>query len=181
MLRLFSVLAALLLLSPQANAACYEEAAKRYGVSESLLRAIAKVESGNRDARTVENRNANGTRDIGRMQINTGWLPTLKQYGITEDELRDECTSIHVGAWIISQNIRAKGLNWDAVGAYNVGCRSLSKDECQARRNRYAWRVFNALKPHEKQQPQQQIAPRPQPIFVAERKRTIGSVKFYEE
>ncbi len=177
MLRLFPVLAALHLLSNPVQAACYEEAAKRYAVSESLLRAIAKVESGNRDAKTVENVNANGTKDIGRMQINTGWLPTLNKYGIGEKELRDECTSIHVGAWIISQNISAKGLNWDAVGAYNVGCKGLAKDDCQARRNRYAWRVFRALKPNE----QQKHEPNAQVAVVVERKRTIGSVQFHAD
>jgi soluble lytic murein transglycosylase-like protein len=177
MLRFFPFLAALFLLSKQVQAACYEEAAQRYAVSESLLRAIAKVESGNRDAKTVENVNANGTRDIGRMQINTGWLPTLKQYGIGEKELRDECTSIHVGAWIISQNISAKGLSWDAVGAYNVGCKGLTKDDCQARRNRYAWRVFRLLKPHEQKKPE----PSPPVAAVVERKRSIGSVEFHDQ
>ncbi len=164
------------MLSNQVQATCYEEAAKRYSVSESLLRAIAKVESGNRDASTVENLNANGTKDIGRMQINTGWLPTLSRYGIGEKELRDECTSIHVGAWIIRSNINAKGLNWDAVGAYNVGCKSLSAAECQARRNRYAWKVFHALRPVEKTQetPLQTVAAQ-----NVEKKRTIGSVEFH--
>jgi soluble lytic murein transglycosylase-like protein len=108
------------------------------------------------------------------MQINTGWLPTLRKYGIGEKELRDECTSIHVGAWIISQNISSKGLNWDAVGAYNVGCKGLTRDDCQARRNRYAWRVFRALKPYEQQKPELDA----QVAVAAERKRTIGSVQF---
>lgn len=175
MLRLFSVLAALHLISDTVQAECYEAAAKRYAVSESLLRAIAKVESGNRDARTVENVNANGTKDIGRMQINTGWLPKLKEYGIGETELRDECTSIHVGAWILSQNIRSKGLTWDAVGAYNVGCKSLGKGECQARRGRYAQRVYRALKTNE----QQEAATAASLAIAQPRKSTIGSVEFH--
>lgn len=166
------------MLSNQVHATCYEEAAKRYSVSESLLRAIAKVESGNRDARTVENVNANGTKDIGRMQINTGWLPTLGKYGIGEKELRDECTSIHVGAWIVRSNINAKGLSWDAVGAYNVGCKGLSAADCQVRRNRYAWKVFHALKPTEKSTdtPLQEVAAQ-----SVEKKRTIGSVDFHAQ
>lgn len=130
------------------QAACFAAAAERYGVPEALLRAVAKVESGSQDARTVENTNRDGTRDIGRMQINSRWLPTLQQWGITEARLRDECTSIHVGAWILAGNIeRLGGLNWAAVGSYNVGCRSLGKAECETRRNRYAWKVFHALKP----------------------------------
>lgn len=67
MLRLFSYLAGLLLLCGQAEASCYKEAAQRYGVSETLLRAIAKVESGGQDAATVVNVNTDGSRDIGRM------------------------------------------------------------------------------------------------------------------
>lgn len=178
MLRWIFALAGCLLLSSQVQATCYEEAAKRYSVSESLLRAIAKVESGNRDARTVENVNANGTKDIGRMQVNTGWLPTLSRYGIGEKELRDECTSIHVGAWIIRSNINKKGLNWDAVGAYNVGCKGLSESDCKTRRNRYAWKVYRALKPVEKstEPPLQAVA-----IQSVEKKRTIGSVDFHAE
>jgi len=176
MLRLFPVLAASFTLCGAVQASCYEEAAKRYRVSEPLLRAIAKVESGSRDAKTVENLNPNGTRDIGRMQINTGWLTTLSKYGIGEKELRDECTSIHVGAWIISQNISSKGLNWDAVGAYNVGCKGLSQIDCTNRRNRYAWKVFRALKPEEKQ-----TESRTQVALVVEKKRNIGSVVFNVE
>lgn len=175
MLRLFSVLAASFTLCGAVQASCYEEAAERYRVSEPLLRAIAKVESGSGDAKTVENLNPNGTRDIGRMQINTGWLATLNKYGIGEMELRDECTSIHVGAWIISQNINSKGLNWDAVGAYNVGCKGLSQLECTNRRNRYAWKVFRAL-PGEKQ-----TESRTPVAIVVEKKRKIGSVVFNVE
>jgi soluble lytic murein transglycosylase-like protein len=145
MLRLLRF-AACLLFSSYATAACYQEAAERYGVPEPLLRAIAHVESGSADARTVENRNTNGTRDIGRMQINTGWLPTLRSFGISEDSLREECVSIHVGAWILANNMQQHGgLSWKAVGAYNVGCLKLSAQECERRRNSYSWRVYRAL------------------------------------
>lgn len=131
---------------PYAIAACYQEAASRYGVPEPLLRAIAQVESGSADARTVENVNPNGSRDIGRMQINSGWLAALRPFGITENSLRDECTSIHVGAWILANNMMQHGgLSWTAVGAYNVGCLRLSKEECERRRNAYSWRVYRKL------------------------------------
>lgn len=173
MLRLFSYLAGLLLLCGQAEASCYKEAAQRYGVSETLLRAIAKVESGGQDAAKVVNVNADGSRDIGRMQINSGWLPALRKYGIGEAELKDECISITVGAWIVAQNVQSKGLNWDAVGAYNVGCRKLAEAECTKRRNTYAWKVFRALKPAEKQTEQTVIA-----NAAVAHKRKIGSVEF---
>jgi soluble lytic murein transglycosylase-like protein len=128
---------------------CYSQAAARYGVPDKLLRAIARVESGTLNAATAENENKDGTRDIGRMQINTRWLGALKQFGITEDSLRNECTSIQVGAWILADNVNRLGLSWDAVGAYNVGCRKLDKQECERRRNLYAWKVFRAIKPND--------------------------------
>lgn len=158
-----------------ASADCFQDAARIYAVPEALLRAIAQVESGSRDARTVENRNADGSRDLGRMQINTGWLPVLERFGIDEEKLRDECTSIKVGAWIVSQNVAKHGLNWTAVGSYNVGCRRLSKEECERRRNLYAWKVFHAIKPEMKQREQV-----PQAMRTA-RASGIGKVDFGDE
>jgi soluble lytic murein transglycosylase-like protein len=64
--------------------------------------------------------NLNGTRDIGLMQINSAWLPTLATHGIGESHLFDPCTSIHVGAWILAGNFHRLGYSWDAVGAYNA-------------------------------------------------------------
>lgn len=138
-------------LSTGAAASCYGDAAEKYGIPEALLRAIAHVESGGRDARRVENANSDGSKDIGRMQINSNWLPVLKRFGITAESLRDECVSIKVGAWIMSQNVDRHGLNWEAVGAYNVGCRKLKKEECERRRNLYAWKVFRAIRPEQQQ------------------------------
>lgn len=64
--------------------------------------------------------NANGSRDIGRMQINSSWLPTLARFGIHERDLLDGCVNTYVGAWILSQNIARLGLDWNAIGAYNA-------------------------------------------------------------
>jgi soluble lytic murein transglycosylase-like protein len=65
-------------------------------------------------------RNRNGSRDIGLMQINSSWLPTLARHGINEHHLFDACTSIHVGAWILAGNVSRLGYTWEAVGAYNA-------------------------------------------------------------
>ena len=98
--------------------ACFDEAAARYGLPVPLLKAISRVESSGRP--TAVNKNRNGTRDIGHMQINTGWLPTLQHFGISEDRLFDVCTNTYVGAWILAQNISKLGYSWDAIGAYNA-------------------------------------------------------------
>lgn len=115
-----------------------------YRIPVQVLQAIAKVESGFRADAT--SKNANGTEDIGLMQINSSWLPTLRSYGITREALLEPCMNLKVGAWVLSNNTRSLGWNWDAIGAYNVGCRKLSKEQCNARRTSYAYKVHAALK-----------------------------------
>ena len=98
--------------------ACWDDAAQRYQVSSALLYAIARTESG-LNPRAI-NRNTNGSRDIGLMQINSAWLPTLAAHGIGERDLFEPCINIHVGAWILAGNVSRLGYTWDAVGAYNA-------------------------------------------------------------
>jgi len=103
------------------HAFCFAEAASRfseYGVDKSLLEAIARVESG-LNASAI-NKNANGTEDIGVMQINTSWLPSLKRFGIRRRDLLDPCVNVHVGAWVLAQNLYKFGPTWRAIGAYNA-------------------------------------------------------------
>jgi soluble lytic murein transglycosylase-like protein len=126
-----------LVLCGQARA-CWQDAADRYGVNASLLYAIARTES-QLNPLVVSRPNSNGTYDIGLMQINSSWLPTLRRYGIDEKQLLDACTSIHVGAWILSQNMRRLGNSWDAVGAYNAADRR--------KRLAYALKVYRNLPP----------------------------------
>jgi soluble lytic murein transglycosylase-like protein len=115
--------------------ACWHEAAERYGLNGELLHAIARTES-RLDPRAV-GRNADGSRDIGLMQINSRWLTALARHGIGERDLLDPCTSIQVGAWILAGNVRRHGYTWTAVGAYNA--------RHPARRAAYARRVQLAL------------------------------------
>jgi soluble lytic murein transglycosylase-like protein len=98
--------------------ACWDDAARRYQVSSALLYAIARTESGLNPL--AVGRNGNGSRDIGLMQINSSWLPTLAAHGINERDLFEPCTSIEVGAWILAGNVSRLGYTWDAVGAYNA-------------------------------------------------------------
>lgn len=98
---------------------CLYSAAKYQNVPVELLAAIAKIES-NFNPNAI-NYNENGSRDIGLMQINSLWLPVVRQYGVTEKMLFDPCVNAHVGAWILAQEIARFGLTVEAIGSYNVG------------------------------------------------------------
>lgn len=98
---------------------CFTQAATRFGVDKQILVAIAQTESSLNPA-VIGPRNRNGTYDIGIMQINSAWLPTLNKLGIQERDLQGACTNIHVGAWILAKNIGRHGATWKAVGAYNA-------------------------------------------------------------
>ncbi len=113
-----------------AMAQCFEWASARFGMSAHLLYAIALQESG-LNPRAV-NRNTNGSQDIGLMQINSSWGPTLLRYGIRPTDLWDPCTNIFVGAWILGDNIVRMGPTVAALGAYNA--RDPIKREAYARR-----------------------------------------------
>lgn len=126
-----------------ASATCWEAASKDYGIPIDVLKAVAKTES-NFNPKAV-NKNTNGSYDIGMMQINSVWLPKLEAFGVTETSLHDACTNLKVGAWILSSNAKKLGWNWNAIGAYNVGCAKLNSAECDRRRNQYAWKVHTAL------------------------------------
>lgn len=138
-----TLLGAAALLPYVAQATCWEEASQSYGIPVTVLIAVAKTESGFKP--DALNRNTNGSRDIGLMQINDIWLPTLAKFGINEKALLDACTNLKVGAWILSNNAKKLGWNWNAIGAYNVGCAKLSAQECERRRNRYAWKIHSAM------------------------------------
>ena len=126
---------ALSLLASLPTHACWEAAAVRYGVSSELLYAIARTESA-LDPQAVGH-NQNGTRDIGLMQINSAWLPTLATRGIGEHELLEPCTNIQVGAWILAGNVQRLGYTWDAIGAYHSAS--------PARRRAYAERIYRQI------------------------------------
>ena len=115
---------------PAPASTCFEEAGARYGIAPVLLQAIALQESGMNPH--ALNRNRDGSYDIGLMQINSRWLPTLSRHGILPEQLWDPCVSVHVGAWILAGNFKRMGLNWDAVGAYNASNPALRMRYAQA-------------------------------------------------
>jgi soluble lytic murein transglycosylase-like protein len=117
------------------HAHCFDEAAQRFGVSAVLLRAIATQESGGKAS--ALNKNPDGSWDMGLMQINSRWLPTLTRHGISADQLWDPCINVHIGAWVLAGNFRRMGHTWEAVGAYNA----VSPDK----RRRYAQHIQRHL------------------------------------
>lgn len=125
---------------------CFESVGQASGISPTLLRAIARVESSlNPKAVNESHRNRTGSYDIGLMQINSRWLPRLRAYGITEKALFDACTSIEVGAWILVDLFRRHGPGWEAVGAYNAACTQLNADQCRIARDSYISKVRKAM------------------------------------
>lgn len=122
-------------LSGDARADCIDAAATYHRLSPVLLRAIAQHESGMRPY--AVNRNANGTEDIGLMQINSVHLPRLATYGITRAKLFDPCVSAYVGAWILRDCLDRVGATWAGVGCYNAGA--------PEKRIRYANRIYQTL------------------------------------
>jgi soluble lytic murein transglycosylase-like protein len=119
-------------------AKCLEQASARFGlVNPNVLRALADQESSGRCTRRHPV-NRDGSYDIGCMGINSSWLPKLqKQFGITEQDLYDPCTNIHVGAWIHAKNVRQYGDSWRAIGAYN--------SPSEHNRIAYAWKINSRL------------------------------------
>lgn len=103
--------------------ACLEMAAQNYSIPRVILNAVLSVEGGWPGLRKY---NANGSYDMGPMQVNSIWLPELARRGISESAVtHDYCTNILVGAWILGREL--KRINapvntpefWKAVGNYN--------------------------------------------------------------
>ena len=142
-----SSLAAVLLSLPLAcSAVCWEQAAETYGIPAKLLYAVAGVESNlNPAAMNLSHRNRTGTYDIGLMQINSGHLSRLAKFGITEVQLKEPCTNVKVGAWLLSDLFTRYGVTCDAVGAYNAACNQLKGDACIKARSNYAWKVYQRM------------------------------------
>lgn len=129
----------LLLGSSAAHAAgncTWESAAARYGVNPYVLYAIAQQESSLNPG--AMNNNLNGSIDFGLTQINSQWLPHLKQFGINAHNLMDPCTNLHVGAYILALSVRQHGNTWNAIGAYHSSTPS--------RRDRYARSIYQRLR-----------------------------------
>jgi soluble lytic murein transglycosylase-like protein len=121
----------------QAYQQCVEEASKTYGINPLIVYAIIKTESGFNPY--AINKNRNGTYDLGLMQINSSWLPTLRKYGYTVNHLFDPCINARIGTWILAQCIHKFGYNWKAIDCYNKGEKNATG------RGAYVWNVYTHM------------------------------------
>jgi soluble lytic murein transglycosylase-like protein len=145
--RTAAVLAALFvaLLAPAALAeqlGCLEHAAAWAGVHPTVLRAIAWVESGGK--RTAVNWNANGTYDIGLMQINSAWYH--RGLAPVWARLGDPCVNVGAAAWILALCAGEYGYTWDAVGCYHAGAGWTRSAARRAIGHRYLHRVQDVIR-----------------------------------
>jgi soluble lytic murein transglycosylase-like protein len=100
---------------------CFYKAGRDNGIDPLLLTAISIKESRLKmDA--INNRNQNKTEDVCGMQVNSSHYATLQKFYITRERLlKEPCTCIYTGAWVLARNFQAYGKNWDSVGMYNTG------------------------------------------------------------
>lgn len=123
---------------------CWIDAGEKYGIDPKLLYVIAQKESGlNPRAKNV---NTDSSTDVGLMQINSFWFPHLAKRGISQDQLWDACTNVHVGAWVLKQSMSVYGKTWRAVGAYNAGTgKSPEREQLRAKYAADIYRRYSKL------------------------------------
>src|SRR5258708_27231067 len=118
-LKLFCAALALLSMCGAAHAAedCFNEAVAYQGVNAWVLRAVAWYESkGDPDA---IHQNANGSIDVGQLQINSIHFGDLAREGVPHRALTDPCVNVYVAAWLLKQKMVKYGNTWRAIGAYH--------------------------------------------------------------
>jgi soluble lytic murein transglycosylase-like protein len=114
---------------------CFEQAGAYQGVNPLVLRAVAWRESKGDSA--AINRNANGSIDVGQLQINSIHFPDLARQGIPHRALTDPCINVFVAAWLLKQKMVKYGNTWRAIGAYH--------SESPKRRDAYARSIQDIL------------------------------------
>jgi hypothetical protein len=113
---------------------CINQAAIEYHVPAPLIVSVLKTEGG----RVGQlHQNPNQTVDYGPMQINSSWLPLLKNHGFTPVQVEyDPCVNVQIGTWILAQTIADCEDVWKGVGDYHSHTRLLNFE--------YQYKVFNA-------------------------------------
>src|SRR6202046_3978674 len=102
---------------------CLKAAAEVHHVPAGVLVLLLSVEAGRLGS---VSQNANGTVDIGPMQVNDTWLSKIAaHWGASREEayraLRDNfCANVEGGAWILRQALdEARGDLWEGVALYH--------------------------------------------------------------
>jgi hypothetical protein len=91
----------------------------------------------------AEVRNADGSADLGPLQVNSWWVPRFAEMtGRSPEQVRrwliaDICFNIDAGRWIFLTGLQATGNYWSAIGTYHSPTLS--------RRHRYAAEVAQKL------------------------------------
>lgn len=100
-------------MTPQVLATCLMLASQTYAVPPAVLLGIMQVEGGKVGQAVGPNKN--GTYDLGPMQINSRWMPTLaREWSMSENQAlqmvkNDGCVNMHVAAWILRKSINDAG------------------------------------------------------------------------
>ena len=123
-------------LSPATIQSCILAAANVYREPPALLLILLNVEGGTLGA---VSQNTNGTVDIGPMQINQIWLPTLARHWRltvpqTYAELENNfCANLVAGTWILHKAIKAAdGHLWRGVAYYHSHTRVFESEYLRA-------------------------------------------------
>ncbi len=114
---------------------CVNTAAMEFHIPAKLIIAVLETERG----RVGQiSKNKNGTYDIGPMQVNSTWIPTLNKFGITEADLKNiPCVNLKAGAWILSKAIVHENNLLQGVGDYHSHTASLNQHYYQIIQIRY--------------------------------------------
>jgi soluble lytic murein transglycosylase-like protein len=112
--------------------ACMLAIAAHFDLPPRILPSIQKVEGGQVG---IARLNANGTEDLGLMQVNSLWIPSLAQrFGVTAEEMRtrllqDGCFNITVAGAVVRYHLtQSNGDLLAAVGNYHSKAPTLNRD-----------------------------------------------------
>ena len=103
-------------------AQCVRTAARGQDWLEKTLRGLRAQEAGWLGAEIA---NANGTYDLGPLQINSSWVPKIsRMVGRPPAQVRhwlrfDPCFNAEAARWIFLSGLEATGAYWKAVGVYH--------------------------------------------------------------
>jgi hypothetical protein len=102
----------------QERIVCSVMASVTYDVPANIILAVAELENGKSG---MYRPNANGTQDVGVMQMNTQYLADLSGYGITANDVADSsCYPYMLATWRLHQHIvHDKGDLWTKAANYH--------------------------------------------------------------